>query len=111
MAEENMNLSAETTDTNAVEATAANDEVVSTKKEKVAKTEKKPNIFVRLWNGTKKLCRDTFNEMKKVRWTPKNELIKSTVLVVVAVCATALALGLIDMLFSFLIDAIASLFG
>jgi|GEM_PF-197196 len=108
MAEEMKNLSS--AEEVAAETVAVKEAAPVAKKEKKAK-DGKGNFFVRLWNGIKKLCRDTVNEMKKVRWTPKNELIKSSVLVVVAVCATALALGLIDLVFSLIIDGIAFLIG
>ena len=52
---------------------------------------KKENIFVRLWKKLCKLCSDTVGELKKVVWTPKSELIKSTQLVVVAVIAVAVS--------------------
>lgn len=108
MAEEMKNPSTEATEE--IVAVEAAEGAVTTKKEKKAKSAK-PNVFVRLWKGIKKLCKDTFNEMKKVRWTPKNELLKNSVLVIVAVCATALGLGLVDMLFTFIIDGIAFLIG
>ena len=108
MAEEMKNLSS--AEEVAAETQAVEEAAPVAKKEKKAK-DGKGNFFVRLWKGIKKLCRDTVNEMKKVRWTPKNELIKSSVLVVVAVCATALALGLIDLVFSLIIDGIAFLIG
>ena len=92
------------------EATAEVTAAPATKKEKKADA-KKPNVFVRFGKWVKKLCKDTFNEMKKVRWTSKNELIKNSILVIVAVCATALALGIVDIVFSTLIDLIGRLFG
>ncbi len=110
MAEENKNLSAETTDAEVAVTSADTEKVVSTKKEKVA-VERKPNIFVRAWKRIKKFFKDTFHEMKKVRWTPKNELVKSTVMVVVSVLAAALALGVVELIFTGLFDLIAALIG
>ena len=45
----------------------------------------KENVFVRIWNKIKKFCKDTTSELKKVPWTSKTELFKSTKLVVVTV--------------------------
>ena len=72
---------------------------------------KKENIFVRLWKKLCKLCSDTVGELKKVVWTPKSELIKSTQLVVVAVIAVAVAIALVDLGFSSAINGIAKLIG
>ncbi len=109
MAEENMNLSVENSEVETPDTVQTTAEV-TTKKEKVA-DKRKPNFFVRAWKRVKKFCRDTFNEMKKVRWTPKQELIKSTTLVVVGVVAAAVALGLVDLLFNLLFDGLQRLFG
>ena len=72
---------------------------------------KKQNIFVRLWKKLCKLCTDTVGELKKVVWTPKSELIKSTQLVVVAVIAVAVAIALVDLGVSSAINGIAKLIG
>ena len=40
--------------------------------------ERKPNFFVRVWKKICKFFKDVAGEMKKVVWTPKNELKKST---------------------------------
>ena len=73
--------------------------------------EKRPNFFVRLWKRICKFCKDVSGEMKKVVWTPKNELKKSTKLVLVIVCAVALAIAVVDTSFSWLINSIAGLIG
>ena len=85
-------------------------EVTAPKKENKARDPKKPNFFVKAWKKIKKLCTDTFNEMKKVVWTPKAELKKSTVLVIVAVVCVAAAIAVVDSVFSFAINGIAGLF-
>jgi len=72
---------------------------------------KKENIFVRLWKKLCKLCSDTVGELKKVVWTPKNELIKSTQLVVVSVVAVSVAIALVDLGVSFVIISLAQLVG
>ena len=85
-------------------------EVTTPKKEKKARDPKNPNFFVKVWRKIKKLCSDTFNEMRKVVWTPKAELKKSTVLVIVAVVCVAAAIAIVDSVFSFAINGIAGLF-
>ena len=72
---------------------------------------KKENIFVRLWKKLCKLCSDTVGELKKVVWTPKNELIKSTQLVIVSVVAVSVAIALIDLGVSSAINGLAQLIG
>ena len=83
--------------------------VPAPKKEKKAK-DQKPNFFVRVWKKIKKFTTDVVNEMKKVVWTPKAELKKSTVIVVVAVLGVAVAIAIVDSIFSFAINGIAGLF-
>ncbi len=103
MADENMNLPTEesTEDKPVEKKTSA--------PAKTAKNGKGENFFVRTWKKIKKFCRDTFHEMKKVVWMPKDELKKSTLLVVVAVLGIAVAIGIVDTAFSSLINFIAGL--
>ena len=101
MAEENVNLHAE-------EAEAT--ESKATKAEKI-KGEKKPNFFVRFGRKIKKLCRDVVSEMKKVVWLSKSETKKSSILVIVTVVAIAAAIGVVDTVFSAIINLIAGLIG
>ncbi|MBP3592167.1 MAG: preprotein translocase subunit SecE [Clostridia bacterium] len=101
MAEENVNLHAE-------EAEAT--ESKATKAEKI-KGEKKPNFFVRFGRKIKKLCRDVVSEMKKVVWLSKSETKKSSILVIVTVIAIAAAIGVVDTVFSTIINFIAGLIG
>ena len=87
-------------------------EVVETKKPKEGKkVEKRPNFFVRIWKRLVKLCKDVAGEMKKVVWTPKDELKKSTKLVLVTVVAIGLAIAVVDFCFSWIINSIAGLIG
>ena len=72
---------------------------------------KKPNFFVRVWKRIGKFVKDVCGEMKKVVWTPKNELKKSTKLVLVIVVAVAAAIAVIDTTFSWVINSIAGLVG
>ena len=95
MAEENKNLTPEE----------------SEKKVKKEKAEKKPNFFVRACKKLGKLCKDLVGEMKKVVWTSKEELFKSTKIVLATVVAVGLAIAVVDTLFSWLINSIAGMIG
>ena len=106
MADEKMNLQAEEVAAEATEATEAK----PAKAEK-RKGEKKENFFVRLGKKIKKLCRDLGSEMKKVVWLSKSETKKSSVLVIVTVIAIAAAIGVVDTVFSTVINFIAGLIG
>ncbi len=75
------------------------------------KGEKKENFFVRFWKKIKKLCRDIVGEMKKVVWLSKAETKKSSILVIVTVLAIAAAIGVVDTVFSTIINFIAGLIG
>ena len=81
------------------------------KKSKNKSGEKKPNIFVRAWKRICKFVKDVVGEMKKVVWTPKDELKKSTKLVLVIVISVAIVIAIIDTSFSWLINSIAGLIG
>ena len=83
--------------------------VASVKKKKNAA--KNPNFFVRIWKKLCKLCKDVAGEMKKVVWTPKDELKKNTKLVLVTVLAIAASIAVVDTLFSWIINTIAGLIG
>ena len=78
---------------------------------KAKKVAKKENFFKRLWKKFVKLCKDTVGEMKKVVWTPKNELWKNTKLVIVSVLTISLAILAIDTVFSYLFTSVAGLIG
>ena len=71
----------------------------------------KENFFVRIWNKIKKFSKDTVSELKKVSWTSKSELFKSTKLVVVTVLAVCIAIALIDLGASWVINSLAGLIG
>jgi len=86
------------------------DDKVSVKAD-AKKVEKKPNIFVRIWKRLCKLCKDVVGEMKKVVWTPKNELRKSTKLVLVTVVVISIAIVCVDTACSWLINSFAGLIG
>lgn len=95
-----------------VTETSAAPAAESTKGKKATKpAEKRPNAFVRLWGKIKKLVKDTCGEMRKVVWTPKSELKKSTQLVIVTVVAVSIGIAVVDVAFSKLINLIAGLIG
>ena len=71
----------------------------------------KENVFVRIWKKIKKFCKDTVSELKKVSWTPKTELLKSTKLVVVTVVVVCIAIALIDLGASWVVNSLAGLIG
>ena len=75
------------------------------------KNQKKENVFVRFGKKTAKLCKDTVGELKKVAWLPKNELVKSSKLVVVTVVAVSVAIAVVDLGISQVINFIAGLIG
>ena len=97
----------------------ANDVVSTEKSVKATKSQKKSgkkvankeNFFVRIWKKLAKLCKDTVGEMKKVVWTPKAEVAKSTKLVVVTVVAIGILIAILDTTCSYLINTVAGLIG
>ena len=68
-------------------------------------------FFVNIWNKIKKFTKDTVSELKKVSWTSKTELFKSTKLVVVTVLAVCIVIALIDLGASWVINSLAGLIG
>ncbi len=74
-------------------------------------TEKKENFFVRVWKKLCKFTRDTIGELKKVVWLPKDELVKSSKLVIVTVIAVSVAIAVVDLGISYAINSIADLIG
>ena len=71
----------------------------------------KENVFVRIWKKICKFFSDTKGELKKVSWTSKTELSKSSKLVIVSVIAVCLSIAIIDLCSSWLINTIAGLIG
>ena len=72
---------------------------------------KRENFFVRAWKKLVKFFKDTVGELKKVYWTPKDELIKNTKLVVVTVLAVGVAIAIVDTVSSLIVNSIAGLIG
>ena len=73
--------------------------------------EKKPNLFVRAAKKIAKFFKDVVGEMKKVTWTSKDELFKSTKIVLVTVVIVAAAIAIVDTVFSNGINFFAGLIG
>ena len=67
--------------------------------------------FVKIWNKIKKFAKDTVSELRKVSWTSKTELFKSTKLVVATVLAVCIVIALIDLGASWVINSFAGLIG
>ena len=80
------------------------------KPKKEQKKNKQPNGFVRLMKKCGKFFRDVLSELKKVVWTPKSEVKKSTIIVIVSVVAFAIAIGLIDLAGRTIVDTLAGLY-
>ena len=102
MAEENKNVNSTADDKNVDKAE---------KKSSSKPQEKKPNFFVRTWNKFVKLCKDTVGELKKVVWTPKDEVFKSFKLVIATVVGISLIIAVVDLASSWIINSIAGLIG
>ncbi len=96
----------------AVNAASAEKSVKAAKAQKTGKkVAKKENFFVRMWKKLAKLCKDTVGEMKKVVWTPKAEVTKSTKLVIITVVAIGILVAVLDTACSYLINTFAGLIG
>ena len=72
---------------------------------------KRENFFVRVWKRLVKFFKDTVGELKKVYWTPKDELFKNTKLVVITVVAVGIAIAVVDTVSSVIVNSIAGLIG
>jgi len=90
---------------------ALESEAKADKKSKSKLVEKRPNFFVRFGRKIAKLCKDTAGELKKVSWTPKNEVLKSFKLVIATVVGVAVVISIIDLSSSLVINSIAGLIG
>ena len=78
---------------------------------KTKSAEKRPNFFVRAFNKIAKLFKDTVGELKKVVWTPKAEVHKSFRLVIATVVFVGVAIAVVDLASSWIINSIAGLIG
>ena len=105
MAEENKTKAEE------IAAEAPVEKAVEKKAKKEKNKTKKPNVFVRIWKWIVKVSKDTAGELKKVTWTPKAEVFKSFKLVIFTVVAVGVAIAVVDLASSFIINSIAGLIG
>ena len=72
---------------------------------------KKPNFFKRVGARIAKAWREYISEMKKVVWMSGKDVKKNTILVVVTVLALGLAIGIVDYVFSTIIEGFAGMIG
>ena len=78
---------------------------------KKKETQKKPGFFARLGRRLKKFWGDYKSEMKKVVWMPWKDVKKNTILVISAVLAVGVAIGIVDFVCSEILGGIAGLVG
>ena len=64
---------------------------------------KKPGVFKRIVTFVKGM----FSELKKVTWPTFRQVVNNTLVVLVVVVASGAFIGLVDMLFKFLVGLIA----
>lgn len=69
-------------------------------------SDKKPNFFVRIGRRIGKFFRDCISEMKKVVWMSGSDVRKSSTIVIVSIVILSLAIGVVDLAFSKLIELI-----
>ncbi len=82
----------------------------SEKAEKAKKVEKKPKKEkVKLTKRIADYFRALRSEVKKIVWSPWNQVRKNTLVVVVVIVASALLVGVLDYAFRGGLDALASL--
>ncbi len=87
------------------------DNVDKVEEKKTKTAEKKPNFFVRMGKKLAKFIKDTKGEMKKVTWMSRDEVWKSFKLVIATVVAISIAIAIVDVASSFIINTIAGLIG
>jgi len=71
---------------------------------KAVQAEKKPNPLVRLGKSTVKFFKDLKSELKKIVWPTPKETLNGTIVVAVAVVVVGAFVGLLDALFTFLLQ-------
>ncbi len=102
-------------ETKAVNETEAVEEPAKAKKKaegskKDAKSEKKPNFFVRIGRKAKNWCHDMGVELKKVHWPTRKELLKNCLVVLVCILAVGICIWVFDALAAAIIRALVNLF-
>ncbi len=70
---------------------------------------KGPNAFMRFFKKIGKFFRDILSELKKVVWTPKSDVRKNTILVIVSVVIFAAAIFVVDISGGALVELLAKL--
>ena len=76
---------------------------------KATKKSDKPSFFARVGGKINKFFKDYASEMKKIVWLPKADVRKNSLLVIVTVLVCAIAIGIVDLVFSKLILGLAHL--
>ena len=71
---------------------------VTPEKSEAAKKPKKDKV--KFSERVKKFFRDYKSEVKKITWTPKNQVAKNTFVVIVVVIVAAIFIAILDLLFS-----------
>ncbi len=107
MADKEFEASEEVVET--VEETAVEDEP----KKSAAKSKKevkKPNFFVRIGLSLKKFWKTMKSEMKKITWYNRKQTFNSTLLVIFAMIAFGVAIGVVDWAFSRGLEGLGNLF-
>lgn len=71
----------------------------------VASGKTKPTLWVRI----SKYFREVRSEMRKVSWPGRNELVKFTGIVIVAVILAAIYIGVVDVVFSKILSLLSQI--
>lgn len=77
---------------------------------KDAKSEKKPNFFVRTGRKAMGWLHDMRVELKKVHWPTRTELLKNCLVVLVCILAVGICIWVFDALAAAIIRALVNLF-
>ena len=67
---------------------------------------KKANLFVRTWGRIARYFRELRSELKKVVWSTPKQVLKNTLIVIVAVLVVGVFIWLFDFVARFGIDAL-----
>ncbi len=73
------------------------------------KTVRKENRFLRTVKGIGRFFRDAFGEMKKVVWPSRQTVLRNFLVVVVFVVICAVAIFLLDLLFSWVLGLLLNI--
>ena len=86
-------------------------EEIKKEENKKEKSVKPPENKVKLGDRIKKFFKDYKSEMKKVVWPTKDQLIKNTGVVLVAIIFMAVIVGVLDLIFGLGISLLANVKG